>query len=57
MWDMKEDHLTNASVPGVRRPRDIKAFTNKRRRDTTYSSSSKILKKKKSQSIAVIVTV
>ena len=35
---MKEVHLTNASIPGVRCLREIKASTNKRRRDTTYTS-------------------
>jgi hypothetical protein len=35
---MKEVHLTNASISGVRCLREMKASTNKRRRDTTYSS-------------------
>ena len=34
---MKEVHLTNASIPGVRCLREMKASTNKRRRDTTYT--------------------
>ena len=38
MCGMKEVHLTNSSIPGVRCLRDIKASTNKRRRDTTYTS-------------------
>ena len=38
---MKEVHLTNASIPGVRCLRDMKASTNKRRRDTTYARSVK----------------
>ena len=35
---MKEIHLTNASIPGVRCLREMKASTSKRRRDTTYTS-------------------
>ena len=35
---MKEVHLTNASIPGVRCLREMKASTNKNRRDTTYTS-------------------
>ena len=35
---MKEVHLTNASIPGVRCLREMNASTNKRRRDTTYTS-------------------
>ena len=35
---MKEVHLTNESIPGVRRLREMKASTNKRRRDNTYGS-------------------
>ena len=37
---MKEIHLTvnDASIPGVRYLREMKASTNKRRRDTTYTS-------------------
>ena len=35
---MKEVHLTNASIPGVRCLREMKASTNKRRRETTYTS-------------------
>ena len=38
---MKEVHLTNASIPGVRYLREMKASTNKRRRDTTYAMSVK----------------
>ena len=38
---MKEVHLTNASIPGVRCLRDMTASTNKRRRDTTYARSIK----------------
>ena len=40
---MNEVHLTNASIPGVRCLREMKASTNKRRRDTTYTS--KIIEK------------
>ena len=35
---MKEVHLTNASIPGVRCLREMNASTNRRRRDTTYTS-------------------
>ena len=38
MWGMKDVHLTNASIPGVRCLREMKASTIKRRRDTTYTS-------------------
>ena len=38
MCGMKEVHLTNESIPGVRCLREMKASTNKRRRDTTYTS-------------------
>ena len=41
---MKEVHLTNASIPGVRCLREMKASTIKRRRDATYAS--KIIVKK-----------
>ena len=41
---MKEVHLTNASIPGVRYLREMKASTNKRRREATYAS--KIIVKK-----------
>ena len=34
---MKEVHSTNASIPGVRCLREMKASTNKRRRETTYT--------------------
>ena len=34
---MNEVHLTNASIPGVRCLREMKASTNKRRRDITYN--------------------
>ena len=50
---MEEDHLTNASIPGVRRLRDIKASTDKIRRDTTYTSTSSKMLNKKSIKIAV----
>ena len=39
---MKEVHLTNASIPGVRCLREMKASTIKRRRDTTYTSKMTI---------------
>ena len=35
---MKEVHLTNASIPGVRNLSEMKASTNKRRRAATYVS-------------------
>ena len=44
---MKEVHLTNVSIPGVRYRREMKASTNKRRRDTTYVSKMIVKKTKK----------
>ena len=38
MCGIKEVHLTNASIPGVRCLREMNASTNKRRRDITYTS-------------------
>jgi len=43
MCGMKEVHLTNASIPGVRCLREMKASTNKIRRDIIYTSK-KIVK-------------
>ena len=40
---MKEVHLTNASIPGVRCLREMKASTNKRRRETTYTMIAKTI--------------
>ena len=41
---MKEVHLTNASIPGVRYLREMKASTNKRSRDATYASNMTVKK-------------
>ena len=41
---MKEVHLTNTSIPGVRCLREMKASTNRKRRDTKYTC--KMIEKK-----------
>ena len=40
---MKEVHLTNASIPGVRSLRAMKASTNKRSHDITYPMTAKTI--------------
>ena len=44
---MKVVHLTNASIPGVRCLREMKASTNRSRRDDAYTSKMIIERGKK----------